>query len=131
MDSLKSAASGVTNTVSSGAQSAGNAATSGAQSAGNAASSGAQSLSSGAQNAASSAGNAASSATGTQNWEAMSEDQKQQAFSKLPEDQKKMGYVEWVKSGYYHQKENWMPWVEDFYLKWFTSDNKASYATKG
>lgn len=24
-----------------------------------------------------------------------------------------------------------MPWIEDMYLKWFTNDNKASYATKG
>ncbi|KAF1936508.1 hypothetical protein EJ02DRAFT_506492 [Clathrospora elynae] len=32
---------------------------------------------------------------------------------------------------YYNQKyETWMPWVEDQYLKWFTNDNKASYATK-
>ncbi|KAG9191170.1 hypothetical protein G6011_09258 [Alternaria panax] len=33
--------------------------------------------------------------------------------------------------GYYNQKyETWMPWIEDQYLKWFTKDNKASYATK-
>jgi hypothetical protein len=32
---------------------------------------------------------------------------------------------------YYNQKyETWMPWMEDQYLKWFTKDNKASYATK-
>lgn len=32
---------------------------------------------------------------------------------------------------YYNQKyETWMPWIEDQYLKWFTKDNKASYATK-
>jgi len=24
-----------------------------------------------------------------------------------------------------------MPWIEDHFLKWFTKDNKASYATKG
>lgn len=24
-----------------------------------------------------------------------------------------------------------MPWIEDQYLKWFSKDNKASYATKG
>lgn len=121
MDSLKSAASGAANTVSSGAQSAGNAASSGASSVGNAASSGAQSAS-----------NAASSATsGTQDWNAMSEEQKKQTFDKLPEDQKQMGYMEWLQQGYQHKKENWMPWIEDMYLKWFTNDNKASYATKG
>lgn len=32
---------------------------------------------------------------------------------------------------YYNQKyEIWIPWIEDQYLKWFTKDNKASYATK-
>lgn len=70
---------------------------------------------------------------GAKNWEAMSEDQKKKAFDSLPEgsDQKKMGYYEWVKSGYHHQMENWMPWIEDQYLRWFTNDNKTSYATKG
>lgn len=34
-------------------------------------------------------------------------------------------------SDYYNQKyETWMPWIEDQYLKWFTKDNKVSYATK-
>ncbi|KAI7096670.1 hypothetical protein KC352_g38761, partial [Hortaea werneckii] len=36
----------------------------------------------------------------------------------------------WIKEGYQHQYENWMPWIEDMYLRWFTNDNKASYATK-
>lgn len=40
-------------------------------------------------------------------------------------------YYEWMKDGYHNQYNNWMPWVEDQYLKWFTKDNKASYATKG
>ncbi|KAH9873085.1 hypothetical protein J1614_005482 [Plenodomus biglobosus] len=32
---------------------------------------------------------------------------------------------------YYNQKyETWVPWIEDQYLKWFTKDNKVSYATK-
>ena len=31
---------------------------------------------------------------------------------------------------YNRQYENWMPWIEDQYLRWFTKDNKASYATK-
>jgi hypothetical protein len=111
-DSLKSAASGVTDTVSSGAQQVGSTAQS-------AASAGAEKVQGGT--------------SGTQDWEAMTEDQKKQAYDALPEgsDQKKMGYYEWVKQGYYHQKENWMPWVEDMYLRWFTRDNKASYATKG
>ncbi|KJX95309.1 hypothetical protein TI39_contig4119g00015 [Zymoseptoria brevis] len=38
--------------------------------------------------------------------------------------------MEWIKEGYQNQYENWMPWIEDQYLKWFTRDNKASYATK-
>jgi hypothetical protein len=36
-----------------------------------------------------------------------------------------------VKEGYHNQYENWMPWIEDQYLKWFTNDNKTSYAAKG
>lgn len=31
---------------------------------------------------------------------------------------------------YNRQYDNWMPWIEDKYLQWFTKDNKASYATK-
>ena len=29
------------------------------------------------------------------------------------------------------QYENWAPWMEDQYLKFFTKDNKASWTTKG
>lgn len=53
----------------------------------------------------------------------------QQSFqeAKLP----KVVNMEWAKNTYNDQYEKWMPWVEDMYLKWFTKDNKASYATKG
>jgi hypothetical protein len=69
---------------------------------------------------------------GTQKWDAMSEDQKKSTFDKMPAEQKKgLTYTEWIKEGYQHQYTNWMPWIEDQYLKWFTKDNKASYATKG
>jgi hypothetical protein len=65
-------------------------------------------------------------------WNKMSEDQKKQTFDSLPQEQKKgKSYMEWVKEGYNNQYENWMPWIEDQYLKWFTNDNKASYAAKG
>ncbi|EMD00531.1 hypothetical protein BAUCODRAFT_172695 [Baudoinia panamericana UAMH 10762] len=68
---------------------------------------------------------------GTKKWEAMSEEQKKHTFDNLPAEQKKgKTYVEWIQEGYHHQYENWMPWIEDLYLKWFTKDNKASYATK-
>ncbi|KAK5122212.1 hypothetical protein LTR85_004122 [Meristemomyces frigidus] len=68
---------------------------------------------------------------GSKKWDAMSEDQKKETFDKLPADQKKgKSYYEWITEGYHHQYENWMPWIEDKYLSWFTSDNKASYATK-
>jgi hypothetical protein len=74
--------------------------------------------------------NATGSATNS--WNAMSEDQKKQTFDSLPQEQKKgKSYMEWVKEGYNNQYENWMPWIEDQYLKWFTNDNKASYAAKG
>lgn len=68
-DQLKSAASGVSDTVSSGAQQAGSAASSGAE-------------------------KATGGTTGTQDWEAMSEEQKKATYDALPEDQKKMGYYE-------------------------------------
>jgi hypothetical protein len=80
------------------------------------------------KNAAGSAGNS---------WNKMSEDQKKKTFDSLPSEQKQskegesLSYVEWVKQGYHNQYENWMPWIEDQYLKWFTNDNKTSYATKG
>ncbi|KAF2092072.1 hypothetical protein K490DRAFT_70751 [Saccharata proteae CBS 121410] len=38
--------------------------------------------------------------------------------------------MEWTKTQYNKQYESWMPWIEDQYLKYFTKDNKASYATK-
>ena len=41
------------------------------------------------------------------------------------------GIADRLFAGLYNKKENWMPWIEDQYLKWFTNDNKASYATKG
>jgi hypothetical protein len=69
---------------------------------------------------------------GTKKWDAMSEDQKKTTFDHMPDDQKKgLSYTEWLKQGYQHQYTNWMPWIEDKYLSWFTKDNKASYATKG
>ncbi|KAI0376622.1 hypothetical protein F5Y04DRAFT_285698 [Hypomontagnella monticulosa] len=38
--------------------------------------------------------------------------------------------MEWAKQKYNEQYEIWMPWIEDTFLKYFTKDNKASYATK-
>ncbi|KAF7547591.1 hypothetical protein G7Z17_g7639 [Cylindrodendrum hubeiense] len=38
--------------------------------------------------------------------------------------------MEWTKQTYNDQYEKWVPWLEDTYLRWFTKDNKASYATK-
>ncbi|KAL8680334.1 MAG: hypothetical protein Q9186_003455 [Xanthomendoza sp. 1 TL-2023] len=60
-----------------------------------------------------------------------SEDQKKAMYEGLSDDQKqKQTYTEWVKDAYANQYENWMPWIEDKYLAWFGTDNKASYATK-
>jgi hypothetical protein len=39
--------------------------------------------------------------------------------------------MEWTKQKYNEQYEVWMPWIEDNFLRYFTKDNKASYATKG
>lgn len=49
----------------------------------------------------------------------------------LTEEEKKQTWSEYGKEVYNEQYERWMPWIEDFYLRWFTKDNKASYATKG
>ncbi|KAJ6439473.1 amino acid transporter [Purpureocillium lavendulum] len=51
-------------------------------------------------------------------------------FSEMSEEDQKKTYMEWARDKYNEQYENWMPWIEDHFLKWFTSDNKASYATK-
>ena len=60
------------------------------------------------------------------------EDQKRKMYDGLSDEQKsKQTYTEWVKAGYANQYNKWMPWIEDKYLQWFGSDNKASYATKG
>lgn len=40
-------------------------------------------------------------------------------------------WTDYGKQVYNEQYERWMPWIEDMYLRWFTKDNKASYATKG
>jgi hypothetical protein len=59
------------------------------------------------------------------------EAQKRQMYDNLPEEQKKkQTYREWLYDVYAKQYENWMPWIEDQYLRWFGKDNKASYATK-
>ncbi|KAK3486254.1 hypothetical protein B0T13DRAFT_442819 [Neurospora crassa] len=39
-------------------------------------------------------------------------------------------WSEWAKTQYSAQYESWVPWLEDLYLRYFTKDNKASYATK-
>ncbi|KAK4445085.1 hypothetical protein QBC34DRAFT_384670 [Podospora aff. communis PSN243] len=38
--------------------------------------------------------------------------------------------MEWTKKQYNEQYEKWVPWLEDLYLRYFTKDNKASYATR-
>ncbi|KAH6623772.1 hypothetical protein F5144DRAFT_551255 [Chaetomium tenue] len=38
--------------------------------------------------------------------------------------------MEWAKDQYNKQYENWVPWLEDIYLRYFTRDNKASYTTR-
>ncbi|KAI0143128.1 hypothetical protein GGR57DRAFT_495323 [Xylariaceae sp. FL1272] len=56
-----------------------------------------------------------------------------QANTQPPQPQtesEKQGYIEWAKQKYGEQYEAWMPWIEDTFLKWFTKDNKASYAAK-
>ncbi|KAF2009175.1 hypothetical protein BU24DRAFT_83576 [Aaosphaeria arxii CBS 175.79] len=39
-------------------------------------------------------------------------------------------YKQQASDFYSRQYDSWVPWMEDQYLKWFTKDNKASYATK-
>lgn len=45
--------------------------------------------------------------------------------------QQQQTWTDYGKQVYNEQYERWMPWIEDMYLRWFTKDNKASYATKG
>jgi len=45
-------------------------------------------------------------------------------------EEAKQSYMEWAKEKYGEKYEAWMPWIEDYFLKYFTKDNKASYATK-
>ncbi|KAI3321726.1 hypothetical protein HD806DRAFT_145599 [Xylariaceae sp. AK1471] len=45
-------------------------------------------------------------------------------------DEQKQSRIEWAKEKYNEQYEAWMPWIEDTFLKYFTKDNKASYATR-
>ncbi|KAF2194961.1 hypothetical protein K469DRAFT_929 [Zopfia rhizophila CBS 207.26] len=47
----------------------------------------------------------------------------------MAEPQRKT-YKQQASEYYNKQYESWMPWIEDQYLKWFTKDNKTSYATK-
>ncbi|KAF2503160.1 hypothetical protein BU16DRAFT_555177 [Lophium mytilinum] len=46
------------------------------------------------------------------------------------DEQQQQSRTEWLKQTYNNQYESWMPWMEDQYLKWFTKDNKTSYAAK-
>lgn len=47
------------------------------------------------------------------------------------EEKQKLSWGEYGQQVYNEQYERWMPWIEDMYLRWFTKDNKASYATRG
>ncbi|KAK4149582.1 hypothetical protein C8A00DRAFT_37815 [Chaetomidium leptoderma] len=38
--------------------------------------------------------------------------------------------MEWTKDQYNKQYNNWVPWLEDLYLRYFTRDNKASYTAR-
>ncbi|KAI5859448.1 hypothetical protein GGS23DRAFT_600374 [Durotheca rogersii] len=38
--------------------------------------------------------------------------------------------MEWARQKYNEQYHIWVPWLEDLYLRYFTQDNKASYATR-
>ncbi|KAI1283575.1 hypothetical protein F5Y07DRAFT_156358 [Xylaria sp. FL0933] len=46
------------------------------------------------------------------------------------EEQKKQSTMEWAKEKYNEQYEAWMPWIEDTFLKYFTKDNRTSYAAR-
>jgi hypothetical protein len=47
------------------------------------------------------------------------------------QEKKKESWGEWSKRNYHQQYDNWIPWIEDQYLRWFGKDNKASYVAKG
>jgi len=53
-----------------------------------------------------------------------------QAAEQVKQNTSQVPMTEQNKGWYETKKEQWMPWVEDQYLYWFSKDNKASYATK-
>ncbi|KAI8951457.1 hypothetical protein F4801DRAFT_544786 [Xylaria longipes] len=45
-------------------------------------------------------------------------------------EQEKQTTMEWAKAKYDEQYDAWMPWIEDVFLKYFTKDNRTSYAAR-
>jgi len=57
--------------------------------------------------------------------------QQQQQQQQQQKSQGTLGtLLQWAKEQYYILYEKWVPWLEDMFLKHFTRDNKASYATR-
>lgn len=55
----------------------------------------------------------------------------QQQQQQQQDGKKRLSWGEYGSQVYNEQYEKWMPWIEDLYLRWFTKDNKTSYATRG
>ncbi|KAK3059937.1 hypothetical protein LTS18_009702 [Coniosporium uncinatum] len=53
-----------------------------------------------------------------------------QAAEQVKKNTSQVPMTEQNKGWYETKKEQWMPWIEDQYLYWFSNDNKTSYATK-
>ncbi|KAK3951300.1 hypothetical protein QBC32DRAFT_262663 [Pseudoneurospora amorphoporcata] len=58
------------------------------------------------------------------------QEQNQNNLAQTSKENQKSTWSEWAKTQYDAQYETWVPWLEDLYLRYFTKDNKASYATK-
>jgi len=53
-----------------------------------------------------------------------------QAAEQVKKNTSQVPMTEQNKGWYETKKEQWIPWIEDQYLYWFSKDNKTSYATK-
>ncbi|KAI0431963.1 hypothetical protein F5Y09DRAFT_354476 [Xylaria sp. FL1042] len=51
-------------------------------------------------------------------------------LNKEDEEKKSQTTMEWARQKYNEKYEAWMPWIEDTFLKYFTKDNRTSYAAR-
>ncbi|KAI0401281.1 hypothetical protein F4802DRAFT_601137 [Xylaria palmicola] len=60
----------------------------------------------------------------------MADTAKPNTQSEQQQQQEGKSTMEWAREKYNEQYENWMPWIEDVFLKYFTKDNRTSYVAR-